>query len=67
LGGVGDLSLVSTISESCGVVKGKTGEGLDLVVEARKWKEEFGEVIYGKMEEWVRALRMTMNSLWRGS
>jgi hypothetical protein len=25
-----------------------------LVVEARKWKEEFGEVIGGKMEEWVK-------------
>jgi hypothetical protein len=47
-------SFVSTISVSCGVVKGKTAEGLDLVVEVRKWKEEFGEVIGGKMEEWVK-------------
>jgi hypothetical protein len=45
---------VSTISASCGVVKGNTAEGLDLVVEASKWREEFGELIGGKMEAWVK-------------
>jgi hypothetical protein len=35
-------------------MKGKTAEGLDLVVEASKWEEEFGEVISGKIEEWVK-------------
>ena len=45
---------MSTISKSCGVVKRMTAEGLDLVVEASKWKEESGEVIGGEMEEWVK-------------
>jgi hypothetical protein len=39
---------------SCGVVKGKIAKGLDLAVEARKWKEEFGELISEKIEEWVK-------------
>ena len=50
----GGRRFVSTISSSCGVIKGKSAEGVDLVVEARKWKEEFEEVIGGKMEEWVK-------------
>ena len=41
------------ISASSGVVKGKTAEGLDMIEEARKWKEEFGKGISGKIEEWV--------------
>jgi hypothetical protein len=42
---------VPTTSASCSVIKGKTAEGLDLVVEARKWKGEFGALIGEKMEE----------------
>jgi hypothetical protein len=45
---------VSTISRSAGVEKGKVGEGLDLEVEAGKWMEEFGELVGGRMEVWVK-------------
>ncbi|KAF4624939.1 hypothetical protein G7Y89_g13230 [Cudoniella acicularis] len=45
----------STISSSSGIVEGKTSKNLDIDVEAKKWKMEFGEVEGKKIEEWVRA------------
>lgn len=44
----------STISASGGIVEGKTAEGIDVDVEAVKWKEEFGEEEGKKIERWVR-------------
>jgi hypothetical protein len=43
------------IAGSAGIVPGKTSEGLDMGVEAKKWKEEFGEILGEKMREWVVA------------
>jgi hypothetical protein len=45
----------STISASGGIVEGKTSVGIDIDVEAGKWKKEFGEVEGAKIERWVRA------------
>jgi len=45
---------LSTIQASTGIVKGKTSAGIDINVEARKWREEFGEQHGRKMEQWVR-------------
>jgi hypothetical protein len=46
--------MVSTISASAGIVEGKTGVGIDIDVEAGKWKEEFGEEEGARIERWVR-------------
>jgi hypothetical protein len=46
--------MVSTISASGGIVEGKTGMGIDIDVEAGKWKEEFGEDEGVRIESWVR-------------
>ena len=47
--------MLSTLSASAGVVSGKTTEGLDIDLEAKKWKQEFGEEMGDKIEGWVRA------------
>ena len=46
--------MLSTLAASAGVVDGKTAEGLDINMEAKKWGEEFGEEIGTKIEKWVR-------------
>jgi hypothetical protein len=47
--------MLSTLSGSAGIIKGKTSANLDIDVEAKKWREEFGEYEGEKMEKWVRA------------
>ena len=47
--------MLSTLTASAGVVGGKTAEGLDIDSEAKKWREEFGEEMGKKIENWVRA------------
>lgn len=46
--------MLSTVSESTGVIKGKAANGLDIDVEAKKWKEEFGEEDGSMIEGYVR-------------
>lgn len=46
--------MLSTISASRGVDKSKTSVGLDIGVEAARWKEEFGEDEGVEIERWVR-------------
>jgi hypothetical protein len=45
---------LSTIQASTGIVKSKISAGIDINVEAQKWREEFGEQHGRKMEQWVR-------------
>jgi hypothetical protein len=45
--------MLSTISNSTGIVEGKTSMGLVVEEEVRKWKTEFGEEEGGKIERWV--------------
>jgi len=45
----------STMSASTGIVDGKTSIDLDVNVEAKKWRLEFGEDEGQKIEKWVRA------------
>jgi hypothetical protein len=46
---------LSTLSESTGIVKGKTSVGLDIDEEAKKWKVEFGDGLGSRLEEAVKA------------
>lgn len=46
---------LSTILDSEGIIKGKTAENLDIDVETKKWREEFGEKVAIRLEELVRA------------
>jgi hypothetical protein len=45
----------STVNNSRGILKGKTMEGVVLEEEVKKWKEEWGDIEGGKVEDWVRA------------
>lgn len=45
----------ATITCSSGVRQDKSTRGLDLELEKKKWKEEFGEIIGHKMVGWVEA------------
>jgi hypothetical protein len=45
----------STLLASSGVMTGKSAGNLDIEVEARKWRQEFGKIQGAKMEEYVRA------------
>ena len=45
----------STLSASAGVMKEKASGDVDISVEARKWKVEFGDTVAEKIEGWVRA------------
>lgn len=47
--------MLSTLSASNGVMRGKTSADLDIDTEAKKWREEFGEREAEKIEKWVRA------------
>lgn len=47
--------MLSTLSESTGIVKGKTSAGLDIKEEAKKWKLEFGNQEGQRIETCVRA------------
>ncbi|EEP76277.1 predicted protein [Uncinocarpus reesii 1704] len=47
--------MTSTLSASTGVIQTKIAGDLDIDVEARKWREEFGEEVGMHMERWVRA------------
>lgn len=46
---------LSTVLASSGVIKEKTSINIDIDIEAKKWKEEFGEDMGEQMERWVRA------------
>lgn len=46
--------MLSTLSASEGVMKGKASTNIDIDSEARQWREEFGEVEGEKVESWVR-------------
>lgn len=46
--------MVSTIAASEGVVAGKAGVGIDIGVEAEKWRREFGTEEGESIEKWVR-------------
>jgi hypothetical protein len=43
-----------TISNSTGIVEGKTSKGLVLDDEVRTWKVDFGEEERANIEKWVR-------------
>jgi hypothetical protein len=53
MGGV-ERRMRSTIAASGSIIQGKTAEGIDINLEATKWKKEFGEEEGRKIEEWVR-------------
>ncbi|KAE8349486.1 hypothetical protein BDV28DRAFT_160444 [Aspergillus coremiiformis] len=46
---------LSTLIASSGIVKGKTSDEVDVDVEAKKWREEFGENAAAEIEQLVRA------------
>ncbi|EED18828.1 hypothetical protein TSTA_125420 [Talaromyces stipitatus ATCC 10500] len=46
---------LGTIMSSSGVMNDKMAKNLDLAVERKKWKQEFGGLIGEKMVEWVEA------------
>ncbi|TKA67664.1 hypothetical protein B0A49_08060 [Cryomyces minteri] len=45
---------LSTLLSSSSVQKGKTSHDLDMAVETKKWREEFGEMQGAKLEKWVK-------------
>ncbi|KAF2729298.1 hypothetical protein EJ04DRAFT_396098, partial [Polyplosphaeria fusca] len=45
--------LLDTISASTGIVPGKTAQGIVIEDEKAKWREEFGELVGGKLGVWV--------------
>ncbi|MCJ1320224.1 hypothetical protein MMC15_005562 [Xylographa vitiligo] len=45
----------STLTASAGIMKEKSSAQLDISVEAKKWREEFGQSEGEKMERWVKA------------
>ena len=46
---------LSTVLSSSSVIKEKTSMGVVIEVEAKKWREEFGEEMGEQMEKWARA------------
>ena len=57
----------STIWSSEGIMKEKamhSSEHIDISLEARKWKEEFGEAEAKKLEEWVRRAMPDYTYMW---
>ncbi|WEW58124.1 hypothetical protein PRK78_003591 [Emydomyces testavorans] len=47
--------MLDTLPSSNGIIKEKAAVNLDIDVEAKKWREEFGERMGQTMEGWVRA------------
>ncbi|MCJ1296426.1 hypothetical protein MMC34_007992 [Xylographa carneopallida] len=45
----------STLTASTGIMKDKSSAEIDISVEAKKWKKEFGQSEGEKMETWVKA------------
>lgn len=46
--------MLSSISKSCGIDKGKVAGAVDIDAEAAKWRVEFGEQGGRNLEQWVR-------------
>ncbi|KAJ5297787.1 hypothetical protein PENANT_c012G11545 [Penicillium antarcticum] len=47
--------MMATLNHSSTLLKEKTPVAIDMVAEAEKWKNEFGEDIGKQMEEWVQS------------
>ena len=47
--------MLSTLNESSGILLEKTSTSIDIGMEAKTWREEFGEKIGRHMEKLVRA------------
>lgn len=47
--------MLSTLNESSGILLEKTSTNIDIGMEAKTWREEFGEKISRHMEKLVRA------------
>ncbi|OCK87876.1 uncharacterized protein K441DRAFT_670004 [Cenococcum geophilum 1.58] len=46
---------MATMDASSGILQDKAPSHIDIDLEAKKWREEFGERAGAKLEEWVRA------------
>lgn len=46
--------MADTLNVSTGILMGKLSVGIDIDVEAVKWREEFGEADGARIEKWVR-------------
>ncbi|MCJ1388320.1 hypothetical protein MMC18_001166 [Xylographa bjoerkii] len=47
--------MLSTLTASAGIMKEKSSVDIDISIEAKKWREEFGQSEGEKVEGWVRA------------
>lgn len=50
-----ELKMRANLLASSGIIPGKSAKDLEIDVEAKKWREEFGEEEGKRMEKWVRA------------
>ncbi|MCJ1283024.1 hypothetical protein MMC26_002351 [Xylographa opegraphella] len=47
--------MLSTLTASAGIMKEKSSADIDISIEAKKWRKEFGQSEGEKMERWVKA------------